>query len=139
MSLLVFILATIIGVTIYESYFDMNPDALNTKMAVFISTGTMIFSMMLNLLINRKFYRDLQFNEKMQVTKTLMSKSKTADYALSSRGSSMTKAYNERCEFVVDNIKFSVDNELFERCAEGDKLIFNYALKSQYLLSIEKK
>jgi len=139
LSLLVFVLTTIIGVTIYELFFDSNPNALNTKMVISISIGTLVISIMLSFLINGKYYRDLQFNEKIQTTKTLMSKCKTTDYIASLRGSSMSKAYIERFEFVVDHIKFNVDKELFERCTEGDELIFNYALKSQYLLSIEKK
>lgn len=138
LSILVFVLTTIVVMIVYKSYFDLNPNALNTKMVISISIGTLIFSIILNFLINRKYYQDLQFNEKIQVTKTLMSKCKTTDYIASS-GKNMTKAYIEKFEFVVDDIKFNVDKELFECCTEGDKLIFNYALKSQYLLSIEKK
>ncbi|MCE4563897.1 hypothetical protein INQ51_06200 [Maribellus sp. CM-23] len=138
LCVLVFVLATVIGVTIYELFFDLNPDALHTKMMIYISVGTLILSIMLYFLISHKYYRDLQFNEKIQLTKTLMGKYKTADYAAPVRGNSMSKTYTVRFEFLVDDIKFNVDKELFERCTEGDKLIFNYALKSHYLLSIEK-
>ncbi|MCK3686187.1 hypothetical protein [Maribellus sp. YY47] len=137
-SILVFVFTTILGVTIYELIFDLNPDAINTKMVIFISIGTLIFSGTLNFLINHKYYRDLQFNEKIQVPKTLTGKSKTVDYVYSTLDTSSPNANTIRFEFLVDDIKFNVDKELFEQCADGDKLIFNYALKSQYLLSIEK-
>nr|WP_319271123.1 hypothetical protein [uncultured Draconibacterium sp.] len=138
LSLLVFIFATIIGITMYELIFDTNPGGLNGKMAVSIAIGVLICSVLLNFLINHKYYRDLQFNEKVQVIKTLMSKSMANIYHGSALGSNVSKAFNEKYEFVVDDVKFDVDKELFERCAEGDHLIFNYAPKSEFLLSIEK-
>ncbi|WP_319591843.1 hypothetical protein [uncultured Draconibacterium sp.] len=139
LSLLVFIFATIIGITMYELIFDTNPGGLNGKMAVSIAIGALICSVLLNFLINHKYYRDLQFNEKTQIIRTLVSKSERKDYHAASPRSGMSKAYNEIYEFIVDDVKFDVDKELFERCSEGDKLILNYALKSQYLLSIEKQ
>lgn len=138
LSLLVFVFATIIGVTIYELFFDLNPSGLNLKMAGIIATGTLSSSVLLNFLICKKYYRDLQFNEKVQVIKTLVNKSKSTIYHASVLGSNVTTAYTEKFEFVVDGINFNVDKELFEHCSEGDKLIFNYAPKSEYLLSIEK-
>nr|WP_321354047.1 hypothetical protein [uncultured Draconibacterium sp.] len=139
LSLLVFVFATIIGVTIYELSFDSDPNGLNIKMAASIAIVTLILSALLNLLLNRKFYRDLQFNEKIQIIRTLMSKSERKDYHAASPRSGMSTAYNEIYEFVVDDVKFDVDKELFDRCTEGDQLILNYAPKSEYLLSIEKK
>ena len=139
LSLLVFVFTTIVGVTIYALFFDSNPDGLNLKIAGLIAIGTLSSSVLLNFLICNKYYRDLQFNEKVQVVKTLVNKSKSTIYHASALGSNMSKAYNEKFEFVVDGINFNVDKELFERCTEGDQLIFNYAPKSEYLLSIEKK
>lgn len=138
LCILVFVFNTILGVTVYELFFDLNPEALNTKMMILISIGTLIFSVTLNILVNYKYYRDFQFNEKIQEIKTLTSKSKTTEYVASLPGASLSKASIVRFEFLVEDIKFDVDNELFERCTDGDKLIFSYALKSQYLLSIEK-
>ncbi len=143
LSLLIFVLTSFIGVMIYELFFDLNPNGLNIKVMSLFLIGALIFSILLNFLINHKYYRDFQFNEKIQITKTLIRKSKSTDYiaslrGASSRGNAMSKAYIERFEFIVDGIAFDVDKELFESCAEGDKLIFNYALRSQYLLSIEK-
>ncbi|WP_372649351.1 hypothetical protein [Draconibacterium sp.] len=138
LSLLVFVLATVIGVTIYELSFDTNPNGLNLKIAGLITTGTLSSSVLLNFLICNRYYHDLQFNEKVQVIKTLMNKSKSTIYHASALGSNVSKAYTEKFEFVVDGINFNVDKELFELCAKGDQLIFNYAPKSEYLLSIEK-
>ncbi|QIA06632.1 hypothetical protein [Draconibacterium halophilum] len=139
LSLLVFVLSTIIGVVIYEIFFDLNPNGLNIKMAGLIVVGTFSISLLLSFLMCYKYYQDLQFNEKVQVIKTLRNKSKSTIYHASALGSNISKAYNEKFEFVVDDIKLDVDKELFEHCAEGDQLILNYAPKSEYLLSIEKK
>lgn len=139
LSLLVFVLTTIIGVTIYELFFDLNSNGLNIKMAGLIVVGTFSIMLLLSFLMCYKYYQDLQFNEKVQVIKTLMSKSQNDIYHASAIRSGISKAYTEKFEFVVDDIKLDVDKELFELCAEGDQLIFNYAPKSEYLLSIERK
>lgn len=137
LSVLLFVFVGIIGITIYESSVDLNPDSLNTKMAITILGGALAFSIILNFLINYKFYIDLRNNEKIQITKTLDSKEKSIDSA-ASRNTSFVKGHLNRYEFDVDNVKFMVDEKLFESCAEGDKLDFNYAPKSEYLLGIEK-
>ncbi len=89
LSLLVFVHATIIGVTIYELSFDSDPNGLNIKMAGLITIGTFILSVLLNFLLNHKYYRDLQFNEKIQIIMTLMSKSERKDYHAASPRSGM--------------------------------------------------
>lgn len=134
-SLLFFILSTIIGVTIYALASDLNLNTLNTRITLLISFGTLTFSIILFFLINHKYYKDLLYNEKIQELKTLINKSETIDYATVG----MSRAYINRYEFIIDNTKFRVEQELFESCSVGDKLIINYAPKSKYLLSIEKK
>ena len=121
----------------YETIYDTNTGSINSKMAIFISTGALVLSLMLNLVINYKYYIDLRIREKVLVVRTLMSKIKKTDYAGGSV-SGVPGAYIYRYEFIVDNRAFRVDKDLFESCSEGDKLFFSYAPKSQYLLGIEK-
>lgn len=136
-SLMVCMFIIIVGVTVYESYVDLDPETLNTKMVVLISMAAFLISSLLNLLLYYKYYADLQVNEKIIVEKSLQGKSKTMDSG-SGGGGGLSRTYIIRYEFVVDDIKFGVDEKLFESCSEGDKLIFSYASKSKYLLTIEK-
>lgn len=137
-SLMVFMLASLIGITVYEMMFDSNNIGLNSKMAVSIVIGVLCFSVLLSFLINYKYYSDLRNNEKVLLTKKLTSKSESIDPA-AIKGVNLSKSYINRFEFVVDNLKFQVDEKLYKSCADGDKLIFSYASKSNYLLDIEKK
>lgn len=136
-SLMVFILATLIGITVYEAMFDSDSTALNSQMAIFIAGGVLFFAVLLNFLINYKYYSDLRNNVKELHIKKLAGKSKSID-PIDFKGANLSKGYINRFEFVVDNMKFIVDEELYENCADGDKLVFWYAPKSKYLLNIEK-
>lgn len=136
-SLLIFLFVSIIGLVIYESNFDSNPDIFNAEMAISISIGAFIFAVILNLILNHRLYADLRNNEKIQTIKLLTSKSNNIDSA-HGMGQIVTKAYVRRFEFVVDGISFLVDEKLYKSCFEGDRLIFNYAPKSRYLLGIQK-
>lgn len=129
-STILFILGTIVGVTIYEGYFDANPEVINYQMAVTIGLGILLLSVIVFFLLNRKYYSDIRNNEKMQITKTLQEKNKIKDYYKTT----VTLKYT----FIVDNINLVVNKELFDSCNKGDKLIFNYAPKSKFLLGIEK-
>ena len=136
-SLFICLLASIVGITIYETVIDTDPEGINITMAILISAGALVFSILLNLLINYRYYIDLRIREKVLLVKTLKSKSKKVDYA-GGRGKGVPNAFINRYEFIVDDIAFRVDKDLFESCSEGDELFFSYAPKSQYLLCIEK-
>lgn len=136
-SLMVFFLASFIGITVYELMFDSDNTALNTKMAILIVVGVLFFAVLLSFLINYKYYSDLRNNEKLLLIKKLTSKSKSIE-PISFKGANLSKSYLNRFEFIVDNTKFLVDEELYKSCIERDKLTFSYALKSKYLLDIEK-
>lgn len=136
-SLMAFVFVALIGITIYEIIFDSDSTALNTKMAISIVVGALLFAVLLNFLINHKYYSDLRNNEKVLQTKQLTSKLMSIE-PNAFKEANLSKGYVNRFEFIVDNTKFLVDEELYESCIEGDKLIFSYALKSNYLLDIEK-
>jgi hypothetical protein len=129
-STILFILGTIAGVTIYEVYFDANPREINYQMAVTIGLAVLLLSIIVIFVFNRKYYSDIRNNEKMPITKTLQEKKIIKDYYKTT----VTLNYT----FIADNINFAVNKELFNECNKGDKLIFNYAPKSKFLLSIEK-
>ncbi len=136
-SLMVFMFVTIIGVTVFEMAFDSDSSAPNSKMDILIAVGVLFFAVLLQFLINYKYYSDLRNNEKVLYTKILADKSKSID-PMTINGINFSKGYINRFEFIVDNIKFRVDEELYKSCEKGDKLILSYAPKSKYLLNIEK-
>jgi hypothetical protein len=129
-SSILFILGTIVGVTIYELYFDAHPGAINHQMAVTIGLAVLFLSVIVFFGLNRKFYSDIRNNEKIQTIKTLLNKDIITDYYKTM----VTRKY----VFTVDNVDLNVNKDLFDNCNIGDKLIFNYAPKSKFLLSIEK-
>lgn len=129
-SAILFILGTIAGVTIYELYFEANAQLINYQMAAMIGLVALFLSVIVLFVLNWKYYSDIRNNEKIQETKTLQDKNKISDYYKST----VTLKYT----FIVDNINFTVNKELFDNCNIGDKLIFNYAPKSKFLLSIER-
>ena len=129
-STILFILGTITGVTIYELYFDANPKAINYQMAVTIGLAVLFLSVIVFFGLNWKYYSDIRNNEKIQTIKSLQNKNTITDYYKTT----VTLKY----VFTVDNINLTVNKDLFESSKIGDKLIFNYAPKSKFLLSIER-
>lgn len=129
-STILFIFGTIIGVTIYELYFDANPGAINYQIAVIIGLAVLFLSVILFFRLNWKYYSDILNNEKIQTIKTLQNKDIITDYYKTM----VTRKY----VLTVDNVNLTVNKDLFDSCNIGDKLIFNSAPKSKFLLSIEK-
>ncbi len=129
-STILFIFGTITGVTIYELYFDSKPQAINYQMAFTIGLAVLFLSVILFFRLNWKYYSDILNSEKIQTIKTLQNKDIITDYYKTL----VTLKY----VFTVDNVNLTVNKDLFDSCNIGDKLIFNYAPKSKFLLSIEK-
>jgi hypothetical protein len=129
-SALLFIFGTMTGITIYESNFDKNPEVINYQMALYIGFAALFLSFAVFLAINWKYYSDIRHNEKIQVIKTLQKKNEIKEY--------YKRTITLKYTFIVDNVELNVNKELFGSCNEGDQLIFNYALKSKFLLGIEK-
>lgn len=129
-SAILFIFGTIVGVTVYESYFDSNFGAIDYQMAVTIGLVALTLSVIVFFGLNGKYYSDIRNNEKIQTIKILQDKNIITDY--------YKTTVTLKHSFIVDNINFTVNKELFDSCNIGDKLIFNTAPKSKFLLSIEK-
>jgi hypothetical protein len=129
-SAILFIFGTIIGITIYELYFDTNPGAINHQMAVIIGFAAITLAVIVSWGLNGKYYSDIRNSEKIQIIKILQDKNIITDY--------YKTTVTLKHSFIVDNINLTVNKELFDSCNIGDKLSFNYAPKSKFLLSIEK-
>jgi len=44
-----------------------------------------------------------------------------------------------RYDLIIANTKYKVSKDFFDKCSEGDEVIFNIAPISGYLLGIDKK
>lgn len=141
---IIFILGTFILGAFFELYFNTNKEGLNLKIDSLIVLGFAIFSMLLSYIMNRKYYSDIRSNEKVSVIKTIQRKIEKKDYEAGS-GNMTTLPHNNpmiefiRYDLIVENTKYRIDKELYEMCSDGDEVLFYYAPKSKYLLSIEKK
>ncbi len=142
--LMLFILGTFIGGAIYELNFNTNSSGLNLKIDLLIALGILIISFLVSHLMNNKLYSDIRNNEKISETKIIQKKSDKIDYEAGS-GNMTTLPHNNpmkeftRYDLIIDNTKYRIDKELFDKCSDGDEVLFFYAPKSKYLLSIEKK
>ena len=94
--------------------------------------------------MNRKYYQDIQNNQKVAVLKTLQRKTSKRDFEAGS-GNMTTLPHNNpmnefiRYDFIIDNTIYRVKKELFESCSDGDQVYFYIAPKSKFHLSIEKE
>lgn len=97
----------------------------------------------LNYLMNRKYYADIRKNQKRAVVKYIQRKVSKRDFEVGS-GNVTTRPHKRpmaefiRYDFIIDNIIYRVDEDLFKACNDGDAVLLFYAPKSNYLLSIER-
>ena len=141
---MIFILGTIIFGLIYELNYNSNADGFNFNIDLIIAMVFLIISILDSYLMNYKYYVDIRNNEKVAETKTVQRKIDIKDFEAGS-GNMTTLPHNNpmnefiRYDLVIENTKYRVEKELFEKCSMGDEVLFFIAPKSNYLLSIEKK
>lgn len=108
-----------------------------------------LFCIMIVWLVNRKWWIDLRNNEKEVVTKRVNKKESKVEFAAgSSVGISTTgkksplfleqKSYVEY-SLIIENVRYKVDKEVWEKVKEKDEVEFHYAPKSKYLLGIQPR
>lgn len=138
---MIFVLGTLIVVAVYELNFNKNTKGLNLETDLLIAFGFLVFSFFISYLMNRKYYADIRNNKKVSETKTVQGKIGKKDYEAGS-GNMTTLPHNRpmnefiRYDLVIENIKYRVDKELYDKCSEGDEVLLFYAPKSNYLLNI---
>ena len=100
-------------------------------------------------LINRKWWIDLRKNEKEVVNKFVDKKESKVEYAAgSSIGISTTgkkspffldqKSYTDY-SLIIENVRYKIDKEIWERVKENEEVEFHYAPKSKFLIGIFPK
>ena len=138
----IFVLGSIFTVGFYEFNINSGHGANHTADSIIVS-GFLIISFLVGYSMNHKYYSDISNNVKVSETKTIQWKEFKTDFEAGS-GNMTTLPHNNpmkefiRYDFVIDNIKYRVEKELFESCSKGDQVLFYYAPISRYLISIEK-
>lgn len=106
-------------------------------------------SILIMWLINRKWWTDLKYNEKEVLKKIVARKESKEDYAAgSSIGFSFTgkkskvytgmKSYMEY-SLIIENVRYKVEQELWDKVNENEEVEFHYAPKSKFLIGIFSK
>ncbi|HSH53313.1 MAG TPA: hypothetical protein VK982_16420 [Bacteroidales bacterium] len=108
-----------------------------------------LMSVIILWIANRKFWSDLRTGEKDVLIKTIDKKTAQKDYEAGSSAGFSTNGkksafYKEMNSFtnyaiIVENVKYRVEKELWERVEEKDKIEFHFAPKSRELLTINKR
>ncbi len=104
--------------------------------------ATVFIAVVFSLRMNKKYYIDIKNNIKAIDIKPIDQKEKKLDYeagsgTVGSAGKKMKEF--DKYSFVVENVRYDVEKELFEKCEEGDEVVFYFAPASMFLLSIEAK
>jgi len=107
-----------------------------------------LISVIILWLANRKFWSDLRTGEKDVLIQTIDKKTAQKDFEAGSSVGISTNGkksafYKEMNAFtnyaiIVENVKYRVEKELWERVEEKDKVEFHFAPNSRELLAIKK-
>jgi hypothetical protein len=104
---------------------------------LFLFLACSIFS----LILLRKFFTDLNYGIKELQIKIVKGKEHKIDY----EAGSGTIGFNQEMRpvhvynLLIDNYKYPVEKDLFDKITEGDEVVMNYAPKTRELLDIEIK
>ena len=126
--------------------FIMNLETdIESNLHVYITVGAiLIISVLMNYLMNRKYIADIRNNEKILERRTIQQKIATADVEAGSanvgplpHNRSMNKFM--RYDLIIENTKYRIDKELFDKCNDGDEVYFHIAPKSKFRIKIDLK
>lgn len=98
-----------------------------------------LLSVLISYKMNWKYLLDLRNGEKVVETKIILKKEQKFGYEAGSGtmyfGQEMKEVY--LFSIVVENVRYKIEEKLYNSCTEGEKILFNYAPKSRFLVSIE--
>jgi len=133
-SLIVLLLGTFL--TILYSYINSLSDLEESS---FIFLIVLIISLIVLYGMNRKYFIDIRNGVKDIKRKKVQKKESKVDYEADSNNpnSDQNIRSNDGYIIVVDDTEYKVEKDVFDRCKEGEEVIFNYAPFSKYLINIE--
>lgn len=98
-----------------------------------------IVALLVSYFMIGKTVSDIRRKEKKVVEKTVQKKEQNTDFEAGSGTLYVGQKMNEYDTYsiIVDNTRYEVGPELYEKCREGGKVAFHYGPKSNYLIKIE--
>ncbi len=98
-----------------------------------------ILAVFISYLMIGKYLADIRRKEKKVVEKIVQKKEQNKDFEAGSGTLYVGQKMNEYDTYniIVDNTRYEVGPELYEKCREGGKVAFHYGPKSNYLIKIE--
>ncbi|MCG8579115.1 MAG: hypothetical protein MI866_04325 [Bacteroidales bacterium] len=138
----ILLVGSAIVITLFEIHINQGA-AFNIGANALIITAMSLIAIMVSYYMNHKYYSDIRNNYKIAQAKVLEKKVSKKDFEAGS-GNVTTMPHNRtmnefnRYDFIIDNTIYRVDKQLFNTCHNGDKVLFYYAPKSNYLLGMAK-
>ncbi len=114
---------------------------------ILIVSVVFVLAAFISFMMNRKYLKDIKNGFKIAHKKTIQRKSKKRDFEAGSgnvgksvHGYTITRDMTEfaRYDLIIDNTIYLIDEELYDKCNDGDEVLFFYAPESKYFLGIEK-
>ena len=91
--------------------------------------------------MNKKYFIDIKNKVKFSDIKTVEKLEEKVDFEAGSGKvgpSAMEMKEFDKYSIIVENVRYDIQKELFDKLKEGDDVIFYYTPASMFLLSIEK-
>ena len=117
---------------------------------IFINLAVITICILIPYVANRKYNMDLKNGEKFVKIEKIQRKEKQIDYEAGSGslympilGSLFPKFWGQKMKkipktnLIINNARYSVENELFEKVREGDDIKMYYSKYSEILLGID--
>ena len=122
-------------------FVNFGSDGTTIEMLLIIVVVFACLALLMGYKMNWKYISDIAYMEKQVVTKIIQRKEAKRDYEAGSGTMYLGQEMNgfDSYSIIVENTRYRVDEELYLACAEGGEVLFNYAPKSRYRLSIEVK
>ncbi len=114
-------------------------EELSMEKAMLMVSGLFVFTVAMIFMMNRKYLKDIKNGFKIAHKKTIQRRIKKRDFEAGSGKHRGRMTEFARYDLIIDNTIYLIDEELYDKCNDGDEVLFFYAPESKYLLSIEKK
>lgn len=114
--------------------FDINPAHIAS-----IIVSMALVAVLISFGMNRKYNADIRYGVKNQEKKTVQKKEHKTDYEAGSGKMHINQKMNtlDVYSLIIENTRYPVKKELFDKVEENSTVIFNIAPNSKYLLGIE--
>jgi cell division protein FtsL len=139
-GVMIFFIGAVASAFFFKTAFMEETNAEEIQIGFIVILSSFFLSFLVGFLINRKYLADLRYNVKEIEPKVIERKKSKEDFEADiERPRSYRMTSYARYDLIIENTKYKVSKDFFDKCSEGDEVIFNIAPISGYLLGIDKK